>query len=361
MRLSINTVNAIFRAMRKILLFIFAAITIISCPAPDDNGGAWMGEAVSPLIPEEYYLPSGPPSDMIASRSIELSGEVDNDYTLKDPKDEEKVVQAMYMWYTPIIGDFLPRSMVNGNSGKYTLFGEKVPYRTYEREDGIRVTETTGENPDVYFYFEYDPEERLLSFKQAILYELDFTGLEPRIRLNVTWADDLRINEDNSIHGEIFWAYYEAGISEEGKIDITFGNADFYSDDDIVGSVALNAYGDEFDVSSYKYNLSSDSGWPPVASMDMLDMIISIGKSTEVQDRIHSIENKDWTEKDDGSVEMQYFILAYCEKKGNSGKANKICIGQDLVSFVSAQGSKDGSQSAIDSVTDKWKIQEYSS
>lgn len=323
------------------------------------------GEAVSPLIPEEYYLPSGPPSDMIASRSIELSGEVDNDYTLKDPKDEEKVVQAMYMWYTPMIGDFLPRSMVNGNSGKYTLFGEKVPYRTYEREDGIRVTETTGDNPDVYFYFEYDPAERLLSFEQAILYELAFEGLpdgetyaeeEPRIRLNVTWADDLHINEDNSIHGEIFWAYYEAGISEEGKIDITFGNADFYSDDDIVGSVALNAYGDEFDVSS---NLSSDSGWPPVASMDMLDMIISIGKSAEVQNRIHSITEQDKVFKDDGSVELQYFILAYCEKKGNSGKANKICIGQDLVSFISAQGSKCGSQKVIDSVTSDWKIREY--
>lgn len=314
------------------------------------------GEAVSPLIPEEYYLPSGPPSDMIASRSIELSGEVDNDYTLKDPKDEEKVVQAMYMWYTPMIGDFLPRSMVSGNSGKYSLFGEKVPYRTYEMEDGIRVTETTGENPDVYFYFEYDPAERLLSFEQAILYELAFTGLEPRIRLNVTWADDLRINEDNSIHGEIFWAYYEAGPSETGEIGLTFGNADFYSDDDIVGSVALNSYTDEFKVPD---NFPSEGEWPPVATMDMRDAVVDIGKSKKVRNRIHSIENKDWTEKDDGSVEMQYFILAYCEKKGNSGKANKICIGQDLVSFISAQGSKCGSQKVIDSVTSDWKIREY--
>ena len=326
-------------------------------PTPDDNGGAWGGgEAVSPLIPEEYYLPSGLPSDMIASRSIELSGEVDNDYTLKDPKDEEKVVQAMYMWYTPIIGDFLPRSMVNGNSGKYTLFGEKVPYRTYEREDGIRVTETTGENPDVYFYFEYYPEERLLSFKQAILYELAFIGLEPRIRLNVTWADDLHINEDNIIHGEIFWAYYEAGISEEGKIDITFGNADFYSDDDIVGSVALNSYTDEFKVPD---NFPSEGEWPPVATMDMRDAVIDIGKSKKVRNRIHSITTPEWTECEDGAVEMQYFILSYCEKKGNSGKANKICIGQDLVSFISAQGSKCGSQKVIDSVTSDWKIREY--
>ena len=293
---------------------------------------------------------------MIASRSIELSGEVDNDYTLKDPKDEEKVVQAMYMWYTPMIGDFLPRSMVSGNSGKYSLFGEKVPYRTYEMEDGIRVTETTGENPDVYFYFEYDPAERLLSFEQAILYELAFTGLEPRIRLNVTWADDLRINEDNSIHGEIFWAYYEAGPSETGEIGLTFGNADFYSDDDIVGSVALNSYTDEFKVPD---NFPSEGEWPPVATMDMRDAVVDIGKSKKVRNRIHSIENKDWTEKDDGSVEMQYFILAYCEKKGNSGKANKICIGQDLVSFISAQGSKCGSQKVIDSVTSDWKIREY--
>ena len=313
-------------------------------------------ETVSPLNPEEFYLPAFTGEDMPASRSIELSGKVDKDFTLVDKHDEEKVVQAMYMWYTPMIGDFLPRSMVSGNSGKYSLFGEKVPYRTYEREDGIRVTETAGDNPDVYFHFEYDPEERLLSFEQAILYELAFTGLEPRIRLNVTWADDLHINEDNSIHGEIFWAYYEAGISEEGKIDITFGNADFYSDDDIVGSVALNAYGDEFDVSS---NLSSDSGWPPVASMDMLDMIISIGKSTEVQNRIHSITEQDKVFKDDGSVELQYFILAYCEKKGNSGKANKICIGQNLKSFIGSQGSKCGSQKVIDSVTSDWKIQEY--
>ena len=218
--------------MRKFLFFIIAAIIFVSSSVPDNDGGG--GETVSPLSPEEFYLPAFTGEGMPASRSIELSGKVDKDFTLVDKHDEEKVVQAMYMWYTPMIGDFLPRSMVSGNSGKYSLFGEKVPYRTYEREDGIRVTETTGDNPDVYFYFEYDPAERLLSFEQAILCELAFEGLpdgetyaeeEPRIRLNVTWADDLRINEDNSIHGEIFWAYYESGPSETGEIGLTFGNA----------------------------------------------------------------------------------------------------------------------------------------
>ena len=347
--------------MRKFLFFIIAAIIFVSCSVPDNDGGG----TVSPLSPEEFYLPAFTGEGMPASRSIELSGKVDKDFTLVDKHDEEKVVQAMYMWYTPMIGDFLPRSMVSGNSGKYSLFGEKVPYRTYEREDGIRVTETTGDNPDVYFYFEYDPAERLLSFEQAILCELAFEGLpdgetyaeeEPRIRLNVTWADDLRINEDNSIHGEIFWAYYESGPSETGEIGLTFGNADFYSDDDIVGSVALNSYTDEFKVPD---NFPSEGEWPPVATMDMRDAVIDIGKSKKVRNRIHSITTPEWTECEDGAVEMQYFILSYCEKKGNSGKANKICIGQDLVSFISAQGSKCGSQKVIDSVTSDWKIREY--
>ena len=93
--------------------------------------------------------------------------------------------------------------------------------------------------------------------------------------------------------------------------------------------------------------------------MDMRDAVIDIGKSKKVRNRIHSITTPEWTECEDGAVEMQYFILSYCEKKGNSGKANKICIGQDLVSFISAQGSKCGSQKVIDSVTSDWKIREY--
>ena len=328
------------------------------------------GLAVNPLVPEGFYMPvflsPGP-----SSRGVVIEGTVDDDGTLVEDKAEQDSVLAFYMWFTPMIGDFLPRSSVNGNSDKYTLFGEKVNYTTYE-EDGLMITETEekpGRDTDVYFRFEYDPDSRTLSFVQSLLYTTRFapSGVDANEnqRLHVTWSDGLEIDEDNSIHGEIFWAFYQTDSStdtSDNKMTLTYGNADFYSDDDIVGSVAMNAYTADFDVSDLLagYDLTADD--LQTASMEQLGLILSIGRNSRVQTEIHSINesNIGYDENGTGEARSQYFILAYCEKKGSNGKANRICLGQSLVSFISGSGDREGSQEAIRKVTSGWIIEDYS-
>ena len=120
--------------MRKALVLVMLAVSIASCNVSEDVMGGG-GLAVNPLVPEGFYMPvflsPGP-----SSRGVVIEGTVDDDGTLVEDKAEQDSVLAFYMWFTPMIGDFLPRSSVNGNSDKYTLFGEKVNYTTYESKVG---------------------------------------------------------------------------------------------------------------------------------------------------------------------------------------------------------------------------------
>ena len=162
--------------------------------------------------------------------------------------NDENIILADFLWFCPLLHSFTEGEYP---AEDFSILGTAVPISA-SVQGSRSITEGISEKKDVMLRFDYDRDTHTFSFIQYIIYELP----DGRSRLTLTWGDDIADNA-GTIHGEIFWAYCDE-TSGGGK-DVKFGNAEFFSDSHLTGSVLLSARCSENEDAENEFSAAPES------------------------------------------------------------------------------------------------------
>ena len=322
---------------KKWILFLAGIIIAVAAGCRNNYGGFYppvkppVSEgsvvAVNLMTPEKF---SG--MDPVSFSSINVEGDINTQDVIDD------TVFAFFTWFCPLFSNF---ETVSGSSSSrdYTLFDEHIELETSIDYRGHMIT--AGKSDSIQFVFDYDPEKRIFDFVQAFEFEMNLSKngapIGKQQRLHVTRGKGLEIQPDGTINGDILIGFVQGD-------EFTIVNANFYSDSNITGSIALDHIG--IVPSDYSHDIQEKIE-SVTSDLSSTETIAELLDTEEIQKKLSSV-NDEYDQV--GRTGPWYHVLHY-------DKDSKRMTVEDLGNVVGGWSDRAASLSKINELSSgRWNL-----